>query len=180
MKILLGVTGSIAAYKSALLTRLFIKDGHEVKVIMTDSARNFISPLTLSTLSKNPVLTDLFDEYSGEWVNHVELAHWADVFVIAPASANTMAKMVTGTCDNLLITTYLSAVCPVYLAPAMDVDMYKHPATQNNIEILTSRGNIIIPPGEGELASGLEGVGRMAEPEIIFSGIKKKVLISSL
>ena len=176
MKILLGVTGSIAAYKSALLARLFIKDGHEVKIIMTDSARYFITPLTLSTLSKNPVLSHLFDKDTGEWVNHVALARWADAIVIAPLSANTLAKMANGICDNLLLTTYLSATCPVYFAPAMDVDMYKHPATQANINTLIARDNHMIPPADGELASGLEGVGRMAEPEDIFSEIKKKVM----
>ncbi len=143
---------------------------------MTDSARHFITPLTLSTLSKNPVLSELFDKSTGEWVNHVALAHWADVFIIAPVSANTLAKMANGICDNLLLTTYFSAVCPIFFAPAMDLDMYKHQATQQNIKLLSSRGNIIIPPADGELASGLEGIGRMAEPEEIFAEVKKKIL----
>jgi len=176
LKILLGVSGSIAAYKAAFLTRLLIKDGHEIKIIMTESAKDFITPLTLSTLSKNPVYSGFFDSKSGEWVNHVTLAHWADVFVIAPLSANTLGKMASGICDNLLLTTYLSATCPVYVAPAMDLDMYKHPAVQQNLDILKSRGDIIIPPGDGELASGLEGVGRMAEPEVIVSELKKKAI----
>jgi len=177
LKIILGVSGSIAAYKAAFLTRLLIKDGHEVKVLMTESAKDFITPLTLSTLSKNPVYSGFFDSNSGEWINHVALAHWADVFVVAPLSANTLAKMASGTSDNLLLTTYLSATCPVFVAPAMDLDMFRHPAVQQNLEALKARGNIIIPPGDGELASGLEGVGRMAEPETIVSELKKKALI---
>jgi len=176
LKILLGVSASIAAYKAALLTRLLIKDGHEVKIIMTQSATEFITPLTLSTLSKNPVYSKFSDAGSGEWVNHVALAHWADVFVMAPLSANTLAKMASGGCDNLLLATYLSATCPVYFAPAMDLDMYKHPAVQQNVDILKSRGNVIIPPNDGELASGLTGIGRMAEPEEILAELKKKAM----
>jgi phosphopantothenoylcysteine decarboxylase / phosphopantothenate---cysteine ligase len=166
-KILLGVCGSIAAYKVAHLTRLLIKQGAEVKVIMTTSASEFITPLTLSTLSKNPVLSDFVKDKTGQWNNHVELGLWADLFIIAPASANSIAKMATGTCDNLLLATYLSARCPVIVCPAMDLDMYAHPATQNNLKTLTSFGNIIIDANTGELASGLHGQGRMAEPEEI-------------
>jgi phosphopantothenoylcysteine decarboxylase/phosphopantothenate--cysteine ligase len=176
LKIILGVSGSIAAYKAAHLTRLLVKEGHELKIVMTSNAKGFITPLTLSTLSKNPVLSDLFDANSGEWVNHVALANWADLLLIAPLSASTLAKMATGLCDNLLLTTYLSATCPVYVAPAMDRDMYLHPSVQQNIDALSKRGNIVIPPGEGELASGLEGIGRMAEPEDIVSALKKKAL----
>jgi phosphopantothenoylcysteine decarboxylase/phosphopantothenate--cysteine ligase len=169
MKIILGVTGSIAAYKSPLLVRLLVKAGHEVKVVMTESAKAFVTPLTLSTVSNNPVYSELFDAASGQWVNHVDLALWADAIVIAPASANTLAKMSYGLCDNLLLAVYLSAVCPVCIAPAMDRDMYRNPATQENIQRLTGRGVRLIPPAEGELASGLSGIGRMAEPEEIFS-----------
>ncbi len=165
-KILLGVTGSIAAYKSAVLTRLLIKAGAEVKIIMTSPAHDFITPLTLSTLSKNQVLTEFTGE-TGEWNSHVGLGHWADVFLIAPASANTIAKCASGLCDNLLLATYLSAACPVILAPAMDTDMFKHPATKKNLNLLVKNGNRIIPVEEGELASGLSGPGRMAEPENI-------------
>ncbi len=164
-KILLGVTGSIAAYKSAVLVRLLIKSGAEVRVIMTASAHDFITPLTLSTLSKNPVLTEFFKSKSGQWNNHVELGLWADVFLIAPASANTLAKMANGICDNLLLATYLSARCPVMIAPAMDLDMLQHPSTKHNLEKLKAFGNDIIEPAHGELASGLIGKGRMAEPE---------------
>lgn len=174
MKIVLGVCGSIAAYKAATLTRLLVKDGHEVKVILTDSGKAFITPLTLGTLSKNQVYSGLFDEKTGEWVNHVALAHWADLLLIAPLSANTLAKMANGMCDNLLLAVYLSATCPVYVAPAMDRDMYLHPSVQANLVTLQQRGHHIIPPGEGELASGLEGIGRMAEPEEIFDEVKKK------
>lgn len=168
-KILLGVCGGIAAYKTASLVRLFIKAGAEVKVVMTPSAGNFITPLTLATLSKNPVFSDFTEENdpSGVWNNHVELALWADAMVIAPATANTLSKMVDGACDNLLLAVYLSAKCPVFFAPAMDLDMYKHPSTQNALEKLQSFGNIMIPAGVGELASGLSGEGRMAEPEEI-------------
>ncbi len=165
-KILLGVCGSIAAYKSAFLIRLLVKEGANVKVILTKSATDFITPLTLSTLSKNEVLTDFYDR-KGNWNNHVELGLWADAFLIAPASANTLAKLANGICDNLLAATYLSARCPVLLAPAMDLDMWKHTATQNNVKKLESFGNIIVPVESGELASGLSGEGRMAEPENI-------------
>lgn len=177
--IVLGVCGSIAAYKSALLVRLLIKGGASVQVVMTQDATNFITPLTLSTLSKNPVLVDYFNPENGEWNNHVELGLWADIFIIAPASANTLAKMANGLCDNLLTAVYLSAKCDVYFAPAMDLDMWKHESTQGNISKLQSFGNILVPPGNGELASGLYGEGRMAEPEEIFAfisaSIKKKL-----
>jgi phosphopantothenoylcysteine decarboxylase/phosphopantothenate--cysteine ligase len=176
LKIILGVSGSIAAYKAAHLTRLLIKDGHEVRIIMTDSARSFITPLTLSTLSKNPVQSAFFNAETGEWVNHVALGNWADMMLVAPLSANTLGKMANGICDNLLLATYLSATCPVWVAPAMDRDMYLHASTQENLDKLKQRGNIIIPPVEGELASGLEGMGRMAEPEDILSEIKKKAI----
>jgi phosphopantothenoylcysteine decarboxylase / phosphopantothenate---cysteine ligase len=175
LNILLGVSGSIAAYKAAILTRLLVKEGHDVKIVMTVSATGFITPLTLCTLSKNKVHINLFDKKTGEWVNHVELANWADLIVIAPLSANTLAKMAIGLCDNLLLTTYMSATCPVFVAPAMDREMYNHDSVKNNLEILKKRGNIIIPAVEGELASGLEGIGRMAEPEAILGEIKKKV-----
>ena len=166
-KILLGITGSIAAYKSAHLVRLLVKAGAEVKVIMTPPATEFITPLTLSTLSKNPVLTSFTRNNEGEWNNHVELGLWADLFIIAPTSANTMAKMATGVCDNLLLAVYLSARCPVVVAPAMDLDMYAHRATQRNFETLKKDGVKIIDSAFGELASGLTGTGRMAEPEEI-------------
>jgi phosphopantothenoylcysteine decarboxylase/phosphopantothenate--cysteine ligase len=166
-KIVLGVCGGIAAYKSAFLTRLLVKAGAEVRVIMTPSAHDFITPLTLSTLSKNPVLTKTFDRRDGSWNNHVEIGSWGDVFLVAPATANTMAKMVSGQCDNLLLAICLSARCPVFLAPAMDVDMLQHPGTQTNLDRLKSYGYAIIDPAHGELASGLIGDGRMAEPEEI-------------
>jgi phosphopantothenoylcysteine decarboxylase/phosphopantothenate--cysteine ligase len=172
--ILLGVTGSIAAYKSALLIRLLVKAGTNVKVVMTPASLDFITPLTLSTLAKNPVMIDFVKGKEGEWNNHVALGLWADAFIIAPASANTLAKMSTGLCDNLLLACYLSARCPVYIAPAMDLDMYKHPATVENLKRLSTFGNKIIPPGTGELASGLSGEGRMAEPEEILSFIEKE------
>src|SRR5688572_16368371 len=171
-KILLGVSGSIAAYKAAVLTRLLIKSGAEVKVIMTASAHDFITPLTLSTLSKNPVVTD-FSKENGEWNNHVELGLWADAMVIAPASANTIAKMANGICDNLLLATYLSARCPVFFAPAMDLDMLQHPVTQRNIQKLGENDNHMIDSEYGELASGLTGNGRMAEPEEIVKHLGK-------
>jgi phosphopantothenoylcysteine decarboxylase/phosphopantothenate--cysteine ligase len=177
--VILGVCGSIAAYKSATLVRLLVKAGANVQVVMTPDATNFITPLTLSTLSKRPVYTDYFKVDTGEWNNHVELGLWADIAIIAPASANTLAKMVNGLCDNLLTAVYLSAKCPVYFAPAMDLDMWKHPSTVENISQLQSFGNIMIAPGTGELASGLHGEGRMAEPEEILSlisaDIKKKL-----
>lgn len=167
-KILVGVTGSIAAYKAAQLVRLLIKAEAEVQVILTTSASAFITPLTLSTLSKKPVLTGfLKSETTGEWHNHVNLGLWADAMVIAPASANTVGKMANGLCDNLLTATYLSARCPVFVAPAMDLDMYVHPAVKANFARLRDFGNIILEAGFGELASGLIGQGRMAEPEEI-------------
>jgi phosphopantothenoylcysteine decarboxylase/phosphopantothenate--cysteine ligase len=168
-KILLGITGSIAAYKSIYLVRLLVKAGAEVKVIITPSAKDFVSSLTLSTLSKNPVMTDLFDEQS--WSNHVMLGRWADVMLIAPLSCNTLAKMANGQCDNLLLATYLSVTCPVVVAPAMDEDMWHHPATKANLLRIASFGNKIIPVEKGDLASGLYGDGRMAEPENIFTYI---------
>ena len=168
-KILLAITGSIAAYKAILLVRLLIREGAEVKVVMTPAAKDFVSPLTLSTLSKNPVVADLFSETS--WSNHVMLGRWADLMLVAPLSCNTLAKMAAGMCDNMLMATYLSATCPVVLAPAMDEDMWKHPATKDNIKRLESFGNTIIPVEKGELASGLTGEGRMAEPEQILQFI---------
>lgn len=180
--IVLGVCGSIAAYKSALLVRLLVKAGANVKVVMTTDATHFITPLTLSTLSKNPTLVDYFKADTGEWNNHVELGLWADMIVIAPATANTLAKMANGLCDNLLSAVYLSAKCPVYFAPAMDLDMWLHPATRQNVSRLQSFGNIMISPGNGELASGLYGEGRLAEPEEIVAFLeaesKKKLLLS--
>ncbi|MEM9390886.1 MAG: bifunctional phosphopantothenoylcysteine decarboxylase/phosphopantothenate--cysteine ligase CoaBC [Bacteroidota bacterium] len=189
-KILLGVCGSIAAYKAAHLIRLLVKAEAEVRVIMTASASEFITPLTLATVSKNPVLTEFVKDNTGTWNNHVELGLWADIFVIAPASANTIAKMATGMCDSLLLATYLSAKCPVWVAPAMDLDMYAHPATGKNLNRLKSYGNHIIKPEHGELASGLVGEGRLAEPEHIVSELEtnfknslallhKKVLITA-
>jgi len=175
-KILLGVTGSIAAYKAAMLTRLLVKARAEVKVILTDAAAGFITPLTLSTLSKNPVLTSFVKSETGEWNNHVELGLWADALVIAPASANTIAKCANGFCDNLLTATYLSAKCPVFFAPAMDLDMYHHPATQANLSKLQSFGNQIIAAEHGELASGLVGEGRLAEPEHIIAFLEQSPL----
>ncbi|HOK99314.1 MAG TPA: bifunctional phosphopantothenoylcysteine decarboxylase/phosphopantothenate--cysteine ligase CoaBC [Bacteroidales bacterium] len=169
--ILLGVTGSIAAYKAAHLIRLLVKHGAEVKVIMTPLAKEFISLLTLATLSKSPILVDFFDPENGQWNSHIDLGIWADLYLVAPATANTIAKMAYGIADNLLLTTYLSARCPVMIAPAMDVDMFLHPTTQENIQKLKSSGNIIIEPREGQLASGLEGKGRMEEPEIIVEKI---------
>jgi phosphopantothenoylcysteine decarboxylase/phosphopantothenate--cysteine ligase len=165
MKILLGISGSIAAYKAAHLTRLLVKSGAEVQVLMTEAATAFITPLTLSTLSKRPVLTDVRSEAG--WNNHVELGLWADALVVAPASANTLAKMAHGLCDNILTAVYLSARCPVWVAPAMDVDMWHHPATRHNLERLGRDGVQLIPVEHGELASGLVGEGRMAEPETI-------------
>ena len=171
--IILGITGSIAAYKSAQLVRLLIKEGAEVKVVMTPLAKEFITPVTLATLSKNPVLCDFFHRPDGYWNSHVELGIWADLLLVAPASANTMAKMANGVCDNLLLTTYLSVRCPVMYAPAMDFDMFAHPATKHNLEILKSYGNMIIEPASGELASGLSGKGRMEEPENILIEVVK-------
>lgn len=170
--ILLGICGSIAAYKSAHLTRLLVKAGAHVQVVMTPDATQFITPLTLATLSGNPVLVDYFDAKSGEWNNHVQLALDADAILIAPASANTLAKFAHGLCDNLLCAVYLSAKSPVFLAPAMDLDMWAHGSTRSNISRLQSFGNHIIPPGNGELASGLSGEGRLAEPEEILATLQ--------
>lgn len=176
--ILLGITAGIAAYKTANLVRLFIKAGAHVKVIMTPASKDFITPLTLSTLSKNPVYSSFTNEEDDNamWNNHVELGLWADLFIIAPATANTMAKMANGVCDNLLMATYLSAKCPVYYAPAMDLDMYKHESTKTSFKTLESYGNIMIPATSGELASGLVGEGRMAEPEDIQAFIERDIL----
>lgn len=178
--VLLGITAGIAAYKSASLVRLFVKVGANVKVIMTPASKDFVTPLTLSTLSKNPVLSSFTDEEdeNAVWNNHVELGLWADLFLIAPATANSLSKMASGNSDNLLLATYLSAKCPVYFAPAMDLDMYKHQSTINSFEILKGFGNIIIPAVSGELASGLVGEGRMAEPEDILTFIEKDILQS--
>jgi phosphopantothenoylcysteine decarboxylase/phosphopantothenate--cysteine ligase len=175
-KILLGITGSIAAYKSIYLLRSLVKEGAEVKVVMTPSAKDFVPRLTLSTLSKNPVLVDLFDEES--WSNHVMLGRWADLMLIAPLSCNTMAKMAHGLCDNLLLAVYLSATCPVVVAPAMDEDMWHHNATKENLQKLISFGNKIIPVGKGELASGLFGDGRMAEPESIVEFLEQNFFLT--
>lgn len=174
-KILLAVCGSIAAYKTAFFVRLLVKEGADIKVIMTESAKDFITPLTLATLSKNPVYSEYFDQKSGEWSNHVELGVWADLMIVAPLSANTLGKMANGICDNLLLATYLSAKCPVVVAPAMDLDMYKHPSTVANLKKLASYGNEIIDATDGELASGLVGQGRMAEPEGLLEIVKKKL-----
>ena len=176
-KILLGVSGGIAAYKTASLVRLLIKAGADVRVVMTPASKDFVTPLTLSTLSKNPVHSSFFNEEdeNAVWNNHVELGLWADLFLIAPATANTLSKMVTGNSDNLLLATYLSAKCPVYFAPAMDLDMYKHPSTLASFTALQGFGNIMIPAESGELASGLSGEGRMAEPENIVAFIEKDI-----
>ena len=194
-KIILGISGGIAAYKTASLVRLFIKAGAQVQVIMTPASKDFVTPLTLSTLSKNPVYSSFFKDDSNsienlQWNNHVDLALWADLMVIAPATANTLSKMASGNCDNLLIATYLSAKCPVYFAPAMDLDMHKHTSTISSFDKLKAFGNTIIPSEIGELASGLSGEGRMAEPENIVSFIEsdlesklplkgKKILITA-
>lgn len=170
--IILGISGGIAAYKSAYLVRALVSEGAEVKVIMTDNAKRFISTLTMSTLSKNPVYTEFFEPTSGEWHSHVKLGVWADLMLVAPATANTLAKMACGIADNLLTTTYLSARCPVMVAPAMDLDMYSHPATQTNFEILKKRGVVMVDSENGFLASGLQGKGRMAEPEHIMEAIR--------
>jgi len=167
-KIIIGITGSIAAYKIPFLVRLLKKQGAEVQVMLTPFAKDFVTPLTLSTLTERPVLIDFFNEKDGSWCSHIELGLWADLILLAPLSANTMAKMANGIADNLLLTTVLSARCPVYFAPAMDLDMYKHPSTDENIEKLKSFAYKLIEPVEGELASGLKGVGRLEEPEIIF------------
>ncbi len=176
-KIILGISGGIAAYKTATLVRLFIKAGAQVQVIMTPASKDFVTPLTLSTLSKNPVHSSFYNEEdeNAQWNNHVELALWADFMVIAPATANTLSKMVNGNCDNLLIATYLSAKCPVYFVPAMDLDMYKHPSTIASFSALHQFGNVIIPAEVGELASGLSGEGRMAEPENIIAFLESDI-----
>ena len=177
-KILLGISGGIAAYKTANLVRLLIKAGAQVQVVMSPASLHFVTPLTLATLSKNPVYSTLYNEEdgNGEWNNHVELGLWADIMLIAPATANTLSKMANGNCDNLLIATYLSAKCPVYFAPAMDLDMYKHPSTLDSFHKLKSFGNIMIPAENGELASGLSGEGRMAEPENIVAFLENDIL----
>jgi len=179
--ILVGVTGGIAAYKTASIIRLLVKEEADVKVVMTEHAREFITPLTLATLSKNPVLTAFYNSENGDWNSHVDLGLWADLFLIAPATANTIAKMAGGIADNLLLTAYLSARCPVFIAPSMDMDMLAHPSTTINIETLRAYGNTILDPASGELASGLTGKGRMAEPEDIVKEInsfftKKKTI----
>lgn len=183
--IILGITGSIAAYKSAMLLRLLIKEGAEVQVVITPSGKEFITPVTLSALSNKPVVSEFFGAKDGTWNSHVDLGLWADLMLIAPVTATTLGKMANGIADNMLVTTYLSAKCPVLLAPAMDLDMFAHPSTQRNISILKDYGNIIVEPGEGELASGLEGKGRMEEPEKILEVVieqlsrKKKLLNKS-
>ncbi len=176
-KIVLGVSGGIAAYKSAFLVRLLIKAGADVRVVMTPASKDFVTPLTLSTLSKNPVFSTFYsdEDKDAEWNNHVEIGLWADFMIIAPATANTLSKMASGTCDNLLIAVYLSAKCPVYVAPAMDLDMYKHPSTTASFTALKQFGNTIIPAETGELASGLSGEGRMAEPENIIALIEADI-----
>lgn len=171
--ILLGVTGSIAAYKAAVLTRSLVREGAQVQVVMTPLAKQFITPLTMATLSRNPILVDFFDPENGAWNSHVSLGEWADLYLIAPATANTLGKMAHGIADNLLLTCYLSARCPVAVAPAMDLDMYAHPTTQENIAKLRSLGVHIVEPGAGELASGLTGKGRMAEPEEIVDQMRR-------
>ncbi|WP_417362954.1 bifunctional phosphopantothenoylcysteine decarboxylase/phosphopantothenate--cysteine ligase CoaBC [Galbibacter sp.] len=176
-KVLLGISGGIAAYKSAFLVRLLIKAGASVKVVMTENSKEFVTPLTLSTLSKNKVYSSFTDpkQENAMWNNHVDLGLWADLMIIAPTTANTMSKMATGNSDNFLLATYLSATCPVFIAPAMDLDMYSHPTTQENISTLIARGNFIIPAENGELASGLVGQGRMAEPESIVSLVENQL-----
>jgi phosphopantothenoylcysteine decarboxylase / phosphopantothenate---cysteine ligase len=189
-KIVVGITGSIAAYKTPFLVRLLVKEGAEVRIIMTPAAKDFVTPLTLATLSQHAVVVDPFKADSGEWNNHVELGQWADAMIFAPVTANTLGKMAHGIADNFVVTAYLSAKCPVFIAPAMDLDMYAHPSTQNNINILRTFGNFIIEPQTGELASGLSGPGRLEEPEEILQIIKahftrqtdldkKKVLITA-
>jgi len=191
-KFILGISGGIAAYKCAQLTRLLVKEGAEVQVIMTKLAKQFITPLTMATLSKRPILVEFFDPENGQWNSHVDSGLWADAMIVAPATANTMGKMANGIADNLLITTYLSARCPVFVAPTMDLDMYQHPSTQRNMTTLRSYGNHLIEPNDGELASGLVGKGRMAEPEEIVKALNdyfekdkradfagKKVLVSA-
>jgi phosphopantothenoylcysteine decarboxylase/phosphopantothenate--cysteine ligase len=169
--ILIGITGSIAAYKAAMLVRLLVKEGASVQVLMTPYAKEFITPLTMATLSKNPILVDFFDPENGDWNSHVDLGNWADLYLVSPATANTIGKMANGIADNLLLTTYLSAKCDVMVAPAMDLDMYQHPSNLKNLETLKTYGNIIVEPATGELASGLSGKGRMEEPERILNVI---------
>jgi phosphopantothenoylcysteine decarboxylase/phosphopantothenate--cysteine ligase len=189
-KILLGVSGGIAAYKSAMLTRMLVKAGAEVRIVMTPDSHHFVTPLTLSTLSKNEVYTNMVNDANGSWNNHVEMALWADLMLIAPTTANTIAKMANGICDNLLLAVYFSAKCKTYIAPAMDLDMFTHPVTQRNIHTLQQDGVIVLPVGDGELASGLSGKGRMLEPEEIISFVSiynetthklknKKVLVTA-
>ncbi|MCX6266953.1 MAG: bifunctional phosphopantothenoylcysteine decarboxylase/phosphopantothenate--cysteine ligase CoaBC, partial [Bacteroidetes bacterium] len=189
-KLVVGITGSIAAYKVPFLVRLLVKEGADVRIIMTPVSRDFVTPLTLSTLSHHAVIVDPFNTDNGEWNNHVELGQWADAMIFAPVTANTLAKMAHGIADNFVVTAYLSAKCPVFIAPAMDMDMYAHPSTQNNINILRNFGNFIIEPQVGELASGLSGPGRLEEPEAILLVIKdhftrdqdlnkKKVLVTA-
>lgn len=172
-KIVLGITGSIAAYKSCMIIRGLIKQGAEVQVVITPSGKEFITPLTLSTLSGKPVVSEFFDRRDGSWFSHVDLGLWADAMLVAPATASSIAKMANGVADNMLITTYLSMKAPVFIAPAMDLDMYAHPSTQNNLMTLKRYGNIIIEPQSGELASHLEGKGRMEEPENIINQLEK-------
>lgn len=171
--IIVGVTGSIAAYKAASLVRLLVKEGAEVKVVMTELAKQFITPLTMATLSKHPVMVEFYNPENGDWHSHVDMGMWADMYLIAPATANTIGKMAHGIADNLLLTTYLSAKCPVAIAPAMDLDMYRHPATQQNLNILRGYGNLVVEPAEGELASGLVGKGRMADPDEIVAFVRE-------
>ena len=189
-KIILGITGSIAAYKAAYLIRALTKKGAEVQVVITPAGKEFITPLTLSTLSRNPVICDFFSNRDGTWNSHVDLGLWADAMLVAPATASTIGKMANGIADNMLVTTYMSCKAPVFIAPAMDLDMYAHPSTQQNLDKLRSFGNIIIEPSSGFLASGLEGKGRMTEPDNIvaiieefFSSkkdlLKKKILITA-
>ncbi len=166
-KIILGISGSIAAYKSAFLLRLLVREGAEVQVVITPSGKEFITPVTLSALSGKPVISEFFGHSDGTWHSHVDLGLWADAMVIAPATAATLAKMASGIADNMLVTTYLSAKCPIFIAPAMDLDMFNHPSTQRNISTLKEYGNVLIDPASGELASGLEGKGRMEEPDNI-------------
>lgn len=173
--IILGITGSIAAYKAAVLLRLLIKEGAEVQVVITPSGKEFITPVTLSALSNKPVVSEFFGANDGSWNSHVDLGLWADLMLIAPVTATTLGKMANGIADNMLVTTYLSAKCPVLIAPAMDLDMFAHPSTQRNISILKEYGNIMVEPGEGELASGLEGKGRMEEPEKILEAVVQQL-----
>ena len=178
-KILLGITASIAAYKAATIIRLLVKEGAEVQVIMTPPSKEFITPVTLSALSGNPVLSDFFSGGDGRWNSHVELGLWADIFLVAPVTASSIGKMVNGIADNLLLATYLSCKCPIFIAPAMDLDMFAHPSTSRNIEILKSYGNQVIEPGTGELASGLYGKGRMEEPEVILNILQQSLATTS-